>query len=746
MQFVDFLGALIVAELINSLKKGKIDVQLLKDWKNPTNIKLSDDKNVYADWETSISRILSQHLAPELSGGDDCLLKTQVDTWINFANGPLSNEQSREKSLDYLNSILSTKTYLVDKKLTLGDIYVFSKIHNIKIDDKNNCHISRWYKQMLAIPAVKKYSMNNSQIKCKKQDKNITKQDSTGRKQEGQFIDLPGAKMGQVVVRFPPEASGYLHIGHAKAALLNQHYAQTYKGKLIMRFDDTNPAKENVEFEQAILEDLKLLDIKPDHFTHSSDYFDMMLDSCEKLIKLGKAYADDTPAEIMRDQREKKEPSKNRNNSVDKNLEMWKEMKIASDKGQQCCIRAKMHYDSLNGAMRDPTIYRCKPEPHPRTGTKYNVYPTYDFACPIVDSVEGVTLTLRTTEYLDRDDQFYWFIEALNLRKPEIWAYSRLNMTNTVLSKRKLTWFVNEGFVDGWDDPRFPTVRGIIRRGMTVEGLKQFIIAQGSSRSVVFMEWDKIWSFNKKVIDPVATRYTALNINELISVDVAGATAGFLTVQNHPKDPTKGTKQVKIGRKVLIERTDAETLVEGQNATFINWGNILIEKINKSNGVITGVEGKLNLDDKNFKNTVKLTWLAGEEKETDDLVKCFAVYFDHIISKAVLGKDEDFKDFIGKETRKEIEITGEMELKRVKKGEIIQLQRKGFFRCDVPFVSASGFSGKDQPMILFHIPDGHQTTASTTIATKETSKKSAKKVIFYLFYFYLDMLTFLPLF
>lgn len=134
------------------------------------------------------------------------------------------------------------------------------------------------------------------------------------------------------------------------------------------------------------------------------------------------------------------------------------------------------------------------------------VYPTYDFACPIVDSIEGVTHTLRTTEYHDRDSQFYWIIEALELRRPYIWEFSRLNMTHTVLSKRKLTWFVNEGLVDGWDDPRFPTVRGILRRGMTVEGLKQFIIQQGSSKSVVFMEWDKIWSINKKIIDPIAVR------------------------------------------------------------------------------------------------------------------------------------------------------------------------------------------------------------------------------------------------
>lgn len=260
-----------------------------------------------------------------------------------------------------------------------------------------------------------------------------------------------------------------------------------------------------------------------------------------------------------------------------------------------------------------------------------------------------MTHTLRTTEYHDRDDQFYWFIEALELRKPYIWEYSRLNMTNTVLSKRKLTWFVAEGLVDGWDDPRFPTVRGILRRGMTVEGLKQFIIAQGSSRSVVFMEWDKIWAFNKKVIDPIAVRYTALEKKDLIRVNVKDAPKGqFLTVANHPKDPAIGTKRVKVGPAILIEKEDAEALKEGQNATFINWGNLMIDKVKRADGKVVEVDASLNLENKDYKNTLKLTWLSADDPES---VPCYAVYFEHIITKPVLGKDDDFKDFVAKDTR-----------------------------------------------------------------------------------------------
>jgi len=231
---------------------------------------------------------------------------------------------------------------------------------------------------------------------------------------------------------------------------------------------------------------------------------------------------DDTPGDVMKQEREQRIESKNRNNSIEKNIEMWNEMLKGTEFGQKCCVRAKIDMNSNNGALRDPAIFRCKNTPHPRMKDKYKVYPTYDFTSPIVDSIEGITHALRTSEYNDRDAQYYWFCEQLDLRKPLIWDYSRLNMMNTVLSKRKLTWFVEQGIVDGWDDPRMPTFRGIMRRGLTVEGLKKFILAQGSSKSVVFMEWDKIWAFNKKVIDPIGPRYSAVEKEDAVQVNVSG--------------------------------------------------------------------------------------------------------------------------------------------------------------------------------------------------------------------------------
>ncbi|XP_026702303.1 bifunctional glutamate/proline--tRNA ligase isoform X3 [Athene cunicularia] len=549
----------------------------------------------------------------------------------------------------------------------------------------------------------------------------------------GKFVELPGAEMGKVIVRFPPEASGYLHIGHAKAALLNQHYQVNFKGKLIMRFDDTNPEKEKEDFEKVILEDVAMLHIKPDQFTYTSDHFETIMKYAEKLIQEGKAYVDDTPAEQMKAEREQRMESKHRNNCVNKNLQMWEEMKKGTEYGQTCCLRAKIDMSSNNGCMRDPTLYRCKNQPHPRTGSTYKVYPTYDFACPIVDSIEGVTHALRTTEYHDRDEQFYWIIEALGIRKPYIWEYSRLNLNNTVLSKRKLTWFVNEGLVDGWDDPRFPTVRGVLRRGMTVEGLKQFIAAQGSSRSVVNMEWDKIWSFNKKlraickkVIDPVAPRYTALLKDAVVPVNIPEAQEEMKEVAKHPKNADVGLKPVWYGSRVLIEGADAETLTEGEVVTFINWGNIIITKLNRnSNGKIVSIDAKLNLENKDFKKTTKITWLA--ETPCAPLIPTVCVNYEHLITKPVLGKDEDFKQYINQNSKQEELMLGDPCLRELKKGDIIQLQRRGFFICDQPYEPVSPYSCKDAPCILIYIPDGHTKEMPTSGSKEKTKAETAKK-------------------
>nr|XP_004670165.2 bifunctional glutamate/proline--tRNA ligase isoform X2 [Jaculus jaculus] len=711
------LGALLAVEHV----KGDVSISVEEGKENLLRV----SENVVFTDVNSILRYLARAAASVGLYGMNLMEHTEIDHWLEFSATKLSSCDLFTSAINELNHCLSLRTYLVGNSLTLADLCIWATLKGNAMwqeqlkQNKTPVHIKRWFGFLDAQQAFQSVgtkwnvSANKARVAPEK------KQDV------GKFIELPGAEMGKVTVRFPPEASGYLHIGHAKAALLNQHYQVSFRGKLIMRFDDTNPEKEKEDFEKVILEDVAMLHIKPDQFTYTSDHFETIMKYAEKLIQEGKAYVDDTPAEQMKAEREQRVESKHRQNSVEKNLQMWEEMKKGSQFGQSCCLRAKIDMSSNNGCMRDPTLYRCKIQPHPRTGNAYNVYPTYDFACPIVDSIEGVTHALRTTEYHDRDEQFYWIIEALGIRKPYIWEYSRLNLNNTVLSKRKLTWFVNEGLVDGWDDPRFPTVRGVLRRGMTVEGLKQFIAAQGSSRSVVNMEWDKIWAFNKKVIDPVAPRYVALLKREVIPVSIPEAQEEMKEVAKHPKNPDVGLKPVWYGSKVFIEGADAETFSEGEVVTFINWGNITITKIHRNaDGKIVSLDAKLNLENKDYKKTTKITWLA----ETCHAlpVPAICVTYEHLITKPVIGKDEDFKQYVNKDSKHEELMLGDPCLKDLRKGDIIQLQRRGFFICDQPYEPVSPYSCREAPCILIYIPDGH-TKEMPTFGSKEKTKVETTK-------------------
>ncbi|XP_066034335.1 bifunctional glutamate/proline--tRNA ligase isoform X3 [Chamaea fasciata] len=714
------LGALLTVEHV------KNDVEISVQEGKETILSVSEQVS-FTD-VNSIARYLARVAASAGLYGSNLLEHTEIDHWLEFSAMKLSTASQFPSAIQELNHCLSLRTYLVGNSLSLADLCVWAVLKGNSTwqeqleQNKAPVHAKRWYSFLEVQRAFQsvgaKWAAGAPKVKM------ATEKEK--KADVGKFVELPGAEMGKVIVRFPPEASGYLHIGHAKAALLNQHYQVNFKGKLIMRFDDTNPEKEKEDFEKVILEDVAMLHIKPDQFTYTSDHFETIMKYAEKLIQEGKAYVDDTPAEQMKAEREQRVESKHRNNCVNKNLQMWEEMKKGTEYGQTCCLRAKIDMSSNNGCMRDPTLYRCKNQPHPRTGSTYKVYPTYDFACPIVDSIEGVTHALRTTEYHDRDEQFYWIIEALGIRKPYIWEYSRLNLNNTVLSKRKLTWFVNEGLVDGWDDPRFPTVRGVLRRGMTVEGLKQFIAAQGSSRSVVNMEWDKIWSFNKKVIDPVAPRYSALLKDAVVPVNIPEAQEEMKEVAKHPKNADVGLKPVWYSSRVLIEGADAETLAEGEVVTFINWGNIIITKLNRnSSGKIVSINAKLNLDNKDFKKTTKITWLA--ETPRAPLIPTVCVNYEHLITKPVLGKDEDFKQYINRNSKQEELMLGDPCLKELNKGDIIQLQRRGFFICDQPYEPVSPYSCKDAPCILIYIPDGHTKEMPTSGSKEKTKAETAKK-------------------
>ena len=350
---------------------------------------------------------------------------------------------------------------------------------------------------------------------------------------------------------------GYLHIGHVKAIFLNKFYADAYKGKMLVRFDDTNPDLEKSEYEEAILDDLCALGVLDKETAHSvvsytSDHFDRIQAECVKLIQQGDAYLDDTEVDEMRRRRMERIASDHRDKSISTNLEEFKELLSGSPKGQTLVVRAKIDFASNNAALRDPVLYRSNTKtPHARTKTKYKAYPTYDLACPIVDSIEGVTHALRDSSYSDRKEQFDWIQAKLGLRKVHIRNFSRINFKQTLMSKRKLKHLVETGFVEGWDDPRFPTIKGVLRRGMRVETLKSFMLAQAGSKNQVDMEWDKFWSDNTKIVDKTAFRYMGVSVGQKVGLRVTNAPTPRRLERDEPPQGQRG-RSVRTQKLCLL--------------------------------------------------------------------------------------------------------------------------------------------------------------------------------------------------
>lgn len=490
-----------------------------------------------------------------------------------------------------------------------------------------------------------------------------------------------------VVTRFPPEPSGYLHIGHAKAACLNQYMAKD--GKLIIRFDDTNPEKESTEFETCILEDLKLLKIDDFTLSYSSDHFDKIFEYACQLIKEGKAYADNTDLETMRQQRTDGIPSKNRELDPETSLKIFKAMN--QGEYQDYCIRAKISVDDPNKALRDPVIYRHINADHHRTGNKYKIYPTYDFTCPILDSIEGVTLTLRTNEYRDRNAQYNWFLENLGLEnKPKIHDFSRLNFENTVISKRKMKYYVTNGYVEGWDDPRMCTLRGLARLGMDMGALKEYVLQQGASQKTAVVSWDKIWAFNKKAIDNRSSRHSAIPFKDFVICTIDTKPEGneghsnyftgdelLITVPKHKKNPELGSKGVLLSKTILISQEDALLLKDNEEFTLMNWGNAIVKQRQTENGVVKSMEFSLNLhgDFKATKN--KISWIS---MKGSVIIKCYEY--------GNLQNDLDTDDLdlkFNKDSKKEEWWLAESSINEISKGQTIQIERIGFFICDKQF-------------------------------------------------------------
>ncbi len=520
---------------------------------------------------------------------------------------------------------------------------------------------------------------------------------NVGAKGNAGKLKLKNCEYGKVCTRFPPEPSGYMHIGHLKAALMNNYFARAYGGTLLLRFDDTNPSKEKTEFVDAFLRDLKILNIVPDRISHSSDHFDKVMELATKMIQEGKAYVDSTEKEQIKKERFDGIESQCRSHPIDVNLKMWKEMIEGTPEGQTYVLRAKIDMKNPNKCLRDPAIYRCNVNtPHLRTKTKYKVYPLYDFVCPILDSIEGVTHALRSSEYHDHNPLYHWVIKALGLRHVELEDFSRLDFKWTLLSKRKLQWFVDNGHVDSWDDPRFPTIQGILRRGMSVEVLTEYILSLGPSKTPTRQEMDKLWALNKKFIDPNVPRYSVVDAEDRVVLHIDGAPTEVeaRNVARHKKNPALGQKTTRYLNRVWIEGIDAASFAVGEQVTLMDWGNVAITAVDKEGEKVSAVHGKF-IPNGDFSETKKITWLA----DTKDLIDVDIIEYDTIITKDHLEPDEDFVNFVRTPSRFQFKAIGDANLRLLNVGDKIQLERRGYFICD-------RINSERSTLTLIMVPDG----------------------------------------
>ncbi len=375
--------------------------------------------------------------------------------------------------------------------------------------------------------------------------------------------DLASGKHDTVVTRFPPEPNGYLHIGHAKSICLNFGVAEEFGGKTYLRFDDTNPLKEDQDFVDSIIEDVRWLGYDfEDRLTYSSDYFQQLYECAEKLIRDGKAYVDSQSAEEIRDHRgtltAPGRDSPYRDRGVEENLDLFQRMRDGEFAEGEHVLRARIDMASPNINLRDPTLYRIRKATHQRTGDKWCIYPMYDLALTISDALEGVTHSLCTLEFEDHRTLYDWLLDQLDLpHRPRQIEFSRLNLAYTVVSKRMLAELIELGQVSGWDDPRMPTLAGMRRRGYPPAAIRDFCERVGVTKKENYIEMSVLENSVREELDDRAPRVLAvLRPLKIVLTNYPEGQTEMLPAANHPNKPEMGTRELAFGRELYIERED----------------------------------------------------------------------------------------------------------------------------------------------------------------------------------------------
>ena len=518
--------------------------------------------------------------------------------------------------------------------------------------------------------------------------------------------DLAEGKYTEVHTRFPPEPNGYLHIGHAKSICLNFGLAEKYNGKCNLRFDDTNPTKEEVEYVESIKEDIRWLGFDwEDRLYFASDYFDKLYEYAVQLIKKGKAYVDSLSGDEIREYRgTPTEPGKEspyRNRSVEENLNLFERMKNGEFKDGEHVLRAKIDMSSPNLNLRDPIMYRIRHAEHHRTGDKWCIYPMYDWAHGQSDSIEGITHSICTLEFENHRPLYDWFLDELGIHHPRQIEFARLNLSYTVMSKRKLLELVEGGYVDGWDDPRMPTISGLRRRGFTPESIRNFADRIGVAKrdnviDLGLLEFSLREDLNKRaqrvmaVLHPL--KITITNYPENVTEE--------LDAVNNPEDPSMGKRKVPFSRELYIERAD---FMEDPPKKFFRLkpgGEVRLryayiikceEVVKDENGNVVELlctydpETKSGTGKSNKKVKGTIHWVSAPhafEAEVRLYDRLFSV------EDPAGDKEKDFKEFINPNSLEILEnCKMEPFLKNAKVGDRFQFERLGYFCVDSKYTT-----------------------------------------------------------
>ncbi len=515
------------------------------------------------------------------------------------------------------------------------------------------------------IPIVKKVVEEVNSLSLEEQEKEIERlgiKIGERKKEKKKLPPLPHAKKGEVVTRFPPEPNGYLHIGHAKAAFIDYEYARMYDGIFILRFDDTNPVNERKEFYDAQKEDLRWLGIDWDKEYRTSDNLPKHYEFAKQLLEDGNAYICTCSEEEIRKNRREMRECKCRNESI----YGWNDF-IKMKEGE-AVIRLKGDMASPNTAMRDPVLFRIIDHPHPIHGTRFRVWPTYDFYGAVEDSISGVTHPFRSKEYELRDEVYFYLLDLLGLRKPYLMEFSRLEIKGMPVSKRKIKPLIEEGKVMGWDDPRLPTLRGLRRRGITPEAIKEFVLAQGISKSESTVAFENLEAINRKILDAKAKRY--FFVPEPVKVIVKNAIEKEIELKYHPSIDM-GKRRIRVGKLFYIPKEDAIKLKEGQTFRLKDLYNVRV--LEKKDDEITGEFA----GEKLIEGIEKIQWVGLDYIEMNVMIPSLPF------------KNGEFDE----NSLKIVRGYAEKNIEEVKHGEVVQFERFGFVRIE---------KGKDIVGILAH--------------------------------------------